>query len=106
MPNPKSASWSRVAMRRKAPPPSSFGAGWGGGPLWVDSFKSRRAPTPYELIEAYKSLIYACVKLNAQAVARLPLRLYATTGEGQGRSKRLSLKPVSRVTKHRLKTLH
>ena len=51
----------------KAAPPANHGAGWGGGSWFSDAFRSRRAPTPHELVDAYKSLVYACVNLNASA---------------------------------------
>jgi hypothetical protein len=92
------------ALFSKSAPPGSYGAGWGGGPIWSDAFRSRRAPTPYELVEAYRSLVYSCVNLNANAVARLPLRLYATTKKGQFHPK-CPTKAVSRTTKLRLKSL-
>jgi phage portal protein BeeE len=93
--------WMRA---EKAAPPGSYGAGWGGGPWFSDAFRSRRAPTPHELIDAYKSIVYACVNLNANAVARTPLRLYAITKGGQARPK-CGVKGVSRATAARLKGL-
>lgn len=71
----------------KAAPRGYYGSGWAGGPTWVDAFRSRRAPSPSELVEAFKSVCYACAYLNANGVARLPLRLYATTGRHQPRPK-------------------
>ena len=102
---------SRNSVRRrlsdrdaKGPPSGSFVYSYGGGPIWSDSWKFRRGPTPYELVEAYKSLIYACVNLNARAVARLPLRLFAATREGQHRPK-CATKSIGRATRDRLKGL-
>ena len=70
--------------------------GWGaGGPLWLDDFRSKRAPTPSELVNAYKAVAYACVSLNAKGVARVPLRLYASTRLGQARPGR-GLRAISR----------
>jgi HK97 family phage portal protein len=40
-----------------------------------------------ELVEAYKAIAYACATLNANGVARVPLRLYVTTRHGQARPK-------------------
>jgi hypothetical protein len=88
----------------KAAPPGGYGAGYGGGSWFSDAFRSRRAPSPSELVDAYKSLVYACVNLNANAVARTPLRLYATTAKGQHRPK-CPVKAVGRATRHRLKGL-
>src|SRR5262249_58199524 len=95
----RSFVWS--ALYGKAAPPGNYGAGWGGGSWFSDAFRTRRAPSPHELVDAYKSLVYACVNLNANAVARLPLRLYATTKRGQSRP-RCEVKSVSRATALRL----
>ena len=92
------------ALNSKSAPPGSYSAGWGGGSWFSDAFKSRRAPTPYELVDAYKSLVYCCVNLNANAVARTPLRLYAMTRSGQARPK-CATKSIGRRTKARLATL-
>ena len=63
------SAWN--ALRRKsAPPAGSYSYGWGGGSSWSDAFKFRRAPSPAELVESYKSLVYACVNLNANAWIR------------------------------------
>jgi len=94
-----------LALRGKsAPPAGSYSYGWGGGSSWADAFRFRRAPSPSELVDSYKSLVYACVNLNANAVARTPLRLYATTKASQLRPK-CAVKEVSRRTKDRLKGL-
>ena len=59
-----------------------------GGPSWLDAFRSKRPPNPYELVNSFKSVAYACVQLNANAVCKVPLRLYAKTSKGQSRPKR------------------
>jgi phage portal protein BeeE len=59
-----------------------------GGPTWLDAFRSKRPPNPYELVNAFKSVAYACVQLNANGVARVPLRLYAKTSRKQARPRR------------------
>jgi hypothetical protein len=96
------------ALRGKAasngPPGSGYGSSFGYGPSFSDAFKLRRGPTPAELVEAYKSLVYACVNLNANGVARVPLRLYAVTRGGQPRPK-CATGGVSRPAKARLKSL-
>lgn len=75
------------SLRRAAAPAASVAmgsAGYGaGGPVWLDDFRSKRPPTPVELVNAYKAVAYACIRLNAQGVARVPLRLYATRRLGQ-----------------------
>ena len=65
-------------------PPGGFtlGSTYLGGPLFTDAFGSRRAPSPFQLIEKYKSLIYAMVAKNANARCRVPLRLYADASRG------------------------
>lgn len=67
-----------------AGPPGGFtlGSTYLGGPLFTDAFSSKRAPSPWQLIEKYKSLIYALVDKNAHARCRVPLRLYADSSRG------------------------
>lgn len=81
--------YPRKGKNAQGPPGNfSLGTGYIGGPLFTDRFQSKRAPTPWQLVESYKSLIYACVAKNAMAVARVPLRLYADdsrTQPGQAR---------------------
>lgn len=74
-----------AGVSRAAPSGVSQGAiGYAaGGPTWLDAYHSKRPPTPVELVNAYKAIAYACIGLNAKGVARVPLRLYATTGAGQ-----------------------
>lgn len=67
---------------------AGYGGG-GGGPIFTDRFQKRRAPTKYELVQAYKGLAYTCSRINASAICRQPLRLYATTGGSQARPKGL-----------------
>lgn len=78
------AAWN--ALWNKSSPSYAAG-GYGGGPAFVDAYRSRRSPTLPELVEAYKAITYACAMLNANGVARVPLRLYATTHRGQARPK-------------------
>ncbi len=66
----------------------SFGTSLLGGPQFTDAFQARRAPSPWQLIEKYKSLIYAMVARNRNAVCRLPLRLYADGSRVQGKPQR------------------
>lgn len=67
---------------RAAPAGPMFGSSVLGGPLYTDAYGARRAPTPTRLVEAYKSLIYACVQINEHAVCRVPLRLYSRSSKG------------------------
>lgn len=59
-----------------------------GGPLFLDAFRSKRPPAPYELVNAYKAIAYSCIRLNQHGVARTALKLYAKTGRKQARPRR------------------
>lgn len=84
----KTRTLQRLARKAaSAGPPGWGGGGWSGGPLFVDAFRSRRAPSPPELVEACKGVVHACTTLNQGGVARTRLGLYVTTGEGQSRPK-------------------
>src|SRR5208282_480999 len=65
-------------------PPSYFGSQttYLAGPLYLDAFNAKRSPTPFELVEQYKSLIYACVQLNMFGVMRVGLRLMSDSSKG------------------------
>lgn len=78
-------------VSRSAGPPSYFGAQstYIAGPMYLDAFQAKRAPSGWELVEQYKSLIFACTQLNALGVARTPLRLMADSTKG-GRPKDVS----------------
>ena len=83
--------------------------GYGGwinaGPAFTDAFRSRRAPAPAELVEAYKSIAYACAQINAGAVVRTPLRLYATTASGQATPKGYRVGPGTPQSRERMRRL-
>lgn len=64
-----------------------------GGPAYLDAYHSKRSPTPPELVNAWKNISYACVGLNAKGMAKVPLRLYAKTSQGQKKPRR-SWRPV------------
>lgn len=59
-------------------PPGGFSYGTSiiGGPLYSDPFGAKRAPTPWQLIENFGGISYAMVSRIADAVAKVPLRLY------------------------------
>ncbi len=76
--------------RLKGGPAGWTGTSWSAGPLFVDWNRTRRAPAPPELVEAFKQIVFACATLNANGVARTPLRLYASTRAGQHRPKALT----------------
>jgi phage portal protein BeeE len=67
-----------------------------GGPVWLDQFRSKRAPSPTELLEQVKAVAYACISMNAWAVADVPLRLYCRTGPGD-RAPRRAVAAVPRA---------
>jgi hypothetical protein len=94
----------KAASASSGPPGGGYGSSYGYGPSFSDAFKLRRGPSPAELVEAYKSLVYACVNLNANGVARVPLRLFAVTKSGQPKPKCLT-EGVGRAAKARLKSL-
>jgi hypothetical protein len=89
MPTPKTNTWRRATRRKaaNAGPPGYGTGGWNGGPSFVDAFRTRRAPNPAELLEAYKQIVFACSHLNQNGVARTRLGLYVSTGQGQTRPK-------------------
>ena len=78
------------AEARSAPVGIASGAvGYGaGGPVWLDIAPASAPPSPYELTNAYKNVAYSCIQLNANGVARVPLRLYAKTTSKQARPRR------------------
>lgn len=79
------AAYDTISGNKQLPgPPGGFtlGSTYLGGPLFTDAFGARRAPAPWQLIEKYKSLIYAMVAKNANARCRVPLRLYADASRG------------------------
>lgn len=76
-----------------------------GGPLFTDAFGARRAPTPFQLVESYKSLLYACVQINANAVSQVPLRLYSDSSHGDEPRDLAGPRPVTRAVHARLRGL-
>jgi phage portal protein BeeE len=90
--------------RAKGGPAGWTGTSWSAGPSFVDWSRTRRAPSPPELVESFKQVVFACATLNANGVARTPLRLYATTRHGQHRPKCLTRR-VKRETESRLRNI-
>ena len=84
-------------LSRSSGPPSYFGSQSStiAGPTYLDAFQAKRAPTGWELVEQYKSLIFACVQINALGVARVPLRLMTDSTKGNGRKPSEVSKPRS-----------
>jgi phage portal protein BeeE len=101
-----SAAWQALTGRSGAP--SAYGTGpmVMGGPYHQDAFSSKRAPTPYEIIELYKSLIFFCTNLNADRTTAVPQRLYAMSGSGMPKP-RSACQPrsLTRAEEKRLKWL-
>jgi len=99
----------RISSRLEAEAAKAAPQGYGGwasvGPAFTDAFRSRRAPAPAELVEAYKSIAYACAQINAGAVVRTPLRLYATTAAGQATPKGYRLGPSNPESRARLRSV-
>src|SRR6185437_4201577 len=69
---------------RAAPAGSGQGLTWTGGPFAGDAWGSKPAPSPIRLVEAYKSLVFACARFNADGTSKVPLRLYAASGGSKG----------------------
>lgn len=92
-----------IPVQAKAGPAGWSGVSWSAGPSFVDWNRSRRAPAPPELVESFKQVVFACATLNANGVARIPLRLYAATRSGQHRPK-CHAKAAGRRDEHRLRT--
>lgn len=56
-----------------------------GGPTYGDAFRSRRPPDARDLGDSFRGVAYACAQINANAVAKTPLKQYVTTADGQAR---------------------
>lgn len=83
-----------------APPGGfSYGTQLFGGPMRVDSFGARPAPSPRQLVEQCIALIYAMMIRNREAVSRVPVRLYADGSRAQGGRPRSACDPI-RVSRH------
>lgn len=104
---PKMSSRMSLWLReeQKAQPPGATSYGWGGGPVFSDAFRFRRAPSLPALAEAFKSIIYTCVRKNSEAVARVPLRLFRI-GQAKGDvAKYGNSRRATRAEKLRLKQM-
>ena len=104
------SAWSALTRAngngKSQPPSSGAGSGYIGGPAYTDAFGMHPAPSPWKLIEAYKSLIYACVAINEQAVVRIPFRLYADSSKPGGKPRSFcEPRPAARSMHQHLRTL-
>ena len=71
--------------------PAGYGAGtaWTGGSLYADAFGAKRGPSTTQLVESFKSIAFACTEYNVGPLSELPLKLYAASGPGRPRPRRL-----------------
>jgi HK97 family phage portal protein len=60
-----------------------MGSSYIGGPSATDAWGSKRAPSPTELVESFKSIAYSCAVRNADAVSAVPLKLYMDSSNGR-----------------------
>jgi hypothetical protein len=88
------SQWPDVRGDAQPPGGFSFGTSWFGGPQFTDGFQSRRAPSPWQLVEKYGRLIYAMVNRNKDAVSRIPIRLYVDGSRAQGGKPRSACDPI------------
>lgn len=105
MPKTSRAMSIWLEQESKAQPPGLTSYGSGGGPQFSDAFRFRRAPSLPALAEAYKSLIYTCVRMNSDAVTRVPLRLFRLGQTKGDRAKHCDASRVSKGVRLRLKSL-
>src|SRR5262249_7638175 len=57
---------------------SSTGAGG-----FLDAYRSRREPSPRQLLDEWKGLAWACASINATSCASYPPKLYVRTAPAQ-----------------------
>lgn len=105
MPKFSSINKRLTAEERAAPSGPSFGTSTLGGPLYSDAYGAKRAPSPFALVEAYKSIVYACVDINQNAVTRVPLRLYSQSNKGDRPKDASGPRSIRRSTFERLRGL-
>jgi Phage portal protein len=92
------AAASAFSIERKSssgPPVGHFNSSWIGGPSFTDAWGSKRAPSPPELVEYFKSLVYSCVMINANIVSAVPLKLYVDASTGKKPSEHSGPKELS-----------
>jgi hypothetical protein len=61
------------------------GTGMLAGPLFSDRDRTRRTPSPPEIVEIYRSIVYICTRINFNAFSGQRLGLYLMTKPGQSR---------------------
>lgn len=72
-------AWNALTGRT-APASTGSGSLSTGGSTYSDAWGAKLGPSPTRLVEAYKSIIFFCTNLNADAVTALDLRLYVASG--------------------------
>lgn len=81
----------------------AFGSGNYGyaphGSRYNDAFRKDKSPTPRELIQLIVKTAYACINLNAGALAASKLRLYQIKGKGSAPTRKISVKQAEHVRK-------
>jgi HK97 family phage portal protein len=85
-------------------PSLSDASAWIDPAVWGQAIAEGRKPqTKRDFIEAFTSWVYICVKLNAQAVASVPTKLYVTK---QTKGTKYSLIKTRPISKQRMKWLY
>jgi len=74
--------WLRAMLGRKA-----FEPVLSAPTAWADAFQTQPRPTDATLVDEFKGVAYSCASLNAEAVARVPLKLYVQTSGAQAAPK-------------------
>jgi hypothetical protein len=102
-PKSQMASFARAGS---GPPGYAMNAAWMPGPRYSDAFQRQRSPNPIQLVEAWKSLIFACSDLAATSTIRVPLRLYSASGGGRQKARSYcGPRPISRRMYRRFQEL-
>lgn len=91
---------------KSAPIAGAYG-GFSGSIMGGDEFRKNKPPLPMELIRENMGVANACVRLNAQLVAKTPLRLFLRTTKGnkksalsiRGDTQKISAKTANRLMK-------
>lgn len=73
--------------KKRATTEALLGQSHGAKRNYLDSFNTVRRPWTFELIHAYKRIIYTCANINAHAVAQVPLTLFVGTKKNQPKPK-------------------
>ena len=66
-----------------------MGTGIQAGAWFSDRDRTRRSPSPPEIAESFRSIVFICARFNFNAFSSKTLRLYVTTKRGERRSRLL-----------------